>query len=270
MDSEDEYKEDFQYEPQDIDDDYEDGTEEIEEIDEEAYLALIDKQSSPLQTCKQLLFPLLPFQSGLNLLNNEAITTFYQKGFAILNNILNQQEIEQIYSYTQRKFQENSLCKPHDSQKDHDTSARDDLHMWFSETNAEPPLAPAIERFSLLKEDLQQILKLRPLSEQQLAYYPPGVSARYVRHRDALPFDASNTSPEYNPRKVTAIIYSSLNWEPSDGGILRLYGDGFQNKEFTEVEPIPGRLVLFLSGAIDHEVCPVNANPRVALTTWFH
>lgn len=50
----------------------------------------------------------------------------------------------------------------------------------------------------------------------------------------------------------------------------RLYGDGFQNKEFTEVKPIPGRLVIFLSGAIDHEVCPVKDAPRVALTTWFH
>lgn len=140
--SEDDYKEDFQYEPQDIDGDYEDGTEEIEEIDEEAYLALIDKQSSPLQTCKQLLFPLVPFQSGLNILTNEGITSFYQKGFAIHDNIMNRQEIEQIYSYTLRKHQENALSKPHDAVKDHDASARDDLHMWFSESNSDPALAP--------------------------------------------------------------------------------------------------------------------------------
>lgn len=34
-----------------------------------------------------------------------------------------------------------------------------------------------------------------------------------------------------------------------------------------DVEPLPGRLVLFLSGAIDHEVMP-SFGIRVAISAW--
>lgn len=45
-------------------------------------------------------------------------------------------------------------------------------------------------------------------------------------------------------------------------------GDGV---EFLDVAPVAGRAVVFLSGAVEHEVLQVTGPlPRAALTTWFH
>ncbi len=71
--------------------------------------------------------------------------------------------------------------------------------------------------------------------------------------------------------QVTAILYTSTGWRQQDGGMLRLWQppgthmDG--SAEETDIEPLGGRLVLFLSGALDHAVQP-SAAARVALTAW--
>ena len=71
--------------------------------------------------------------------------------------------------------------------------------------------------------------------------------------------------------QVTAILYTSTGWQQQDGGMLRLWQppgthrDG--SAEEIDIEPLGGRLVLFLSGALDHAVQPSQA-VRVALTAW--
>lgn len=98
----------------------------------------------------------------------------------------------------------------------------------------------------------------------------------------------------YRPRKVTAILYiNNIEWKREYGGCLRIYlrqplnsnhciiNNNDNNleindckkeneEEFIDIEPIAGRLVIFLSGAMDHEVLPVGDVPRLAITTWYH
>ena len=87
---------------------------------------------------------------------------------------------------------------------------------------------------------------------------------------------------------MTAIAYANPGWREGHGGKLRLWlpHKGSQPthdkspidaaektvKEGTEggaadIEPLAGRLVIFLSGAIDHAVLP-SVSDRVALTCW--
>lgn len=40
-----------------------------------------------------------------------------------------------------------------------------------------------------------------------------------------------------------------------------------QGEQVVDIDPLPGRLVVFLSGAIDHAVLPSH-QARVALTAW--
>lgn len=56
------------------------------------------------------------------------------------------------------------------------------------------------------------------------------------------------------------------------GGGGRVGDEGVgQRQDFVDVAPLAGRAVVFLSGAVEHEVLPVTgALPRAALTTWFH
>lgn len=49
-----------------------------------------------------------------------------------------------------------------------------------------------------------------------------------------------------------------------EGTVREMVLDG---KQVVEVAPIAGRVVIFLSGAVDHAVLPSHAH-RVALTAW--
>ena len=88
----------------------------------------------------------------------------------------------------------------------------------------------------------------------QLARYDAG--ARYVRHRDAF--------PGTDNRRVTAIVYLNESWGPEAGGQLRLHVE-----PPVDVEPLLGRLVLFLSDRVEHEVLPTHAE-RFAMTAWYY
>jgi SM-20-related protein len=90
----------------------------------------------------------------------------------------------------------------------------------------------------------------------QLAWYPGG-GERYARHFDAFPGQSN--------RRVTALYYLNPDWEPSHGGLLRLFPEGGP----VDVEPTLDRLVVFLSERIEHEVLPAHG-PRLALTAWFY
>ena len=91
--------------------------------------------------------------------------------------------------------------------------------------------------------------------ETQLTCYPGG-GARYVRHVD------NNNN---NGRHITCILYSNPNWQPADGGELRLYARG----RAVDVAPLANRLVLFWSDArVPHEVLPSHAD-RYAVSVWY-
>jgi SM-20-related protein len=134
----------------------------------------------------------------------------------------------------------------------HDTAERGDYITWLDIATAPPALQTVCERLEDLRRALGRDAWLPTArAEIQAAHYPGG-GARYVRHRDAL--------AQGNQRRITIIVYLNADWKPADGGQLRL-GDG------TEIEPIAGRLIVFLSERVEHEVLPAHA-PRFAITAW--
>ncbi|MFT5585436.1 MAG: SM-20-related protein [Cognaticolwellia sp.] len=88
----------------------------------------------------------------------------------------------------------------------------------------------------------------------QLAAFEPG--GHYQAHRDALRGDKA--------RRVTAILYLNSEWKAADGGCLRVHSSG----KSLDIEPRGGRLVVFLSDRLLHEVLPGRA-VRHAATAWF-
>lgn len=90
----------------------------------------------------------------------------------------------------------------------------------------------------------------------QFAYYP-GDGTGYTRHKDAF---ASATDAK--KRVLTCLFY--LN-EWCDGGNLRVF-DADDSVE-REIEPLRGRLVIFRSDLVEHEVLP-SYSSRSAITLW--
>ena len=96
------------------------------------------------------------------------------------------------------------------------------------------------------------------LTEALYAYYPNG--GFYRRHVDALPGSASAL------REFSFLLYLNKGWVSDDGGCLRLYrGEGGH----VDVEPTAGKLVVFKSDTLPHEVLETAAE-RIAVVGWFN
>jgi SM-20-related protein len=91
--------------------------------------------------------------------------------------------------------------------------------------------------------------------ELHYAWYPPGTA--YARHVDR--------PRGHSSRRLSLALYLTECRSPADGGALRIAGD---DGRFHDIEPVGGRLVLFLSEAREHEVLRTQV-PRLSLTGWF-
>lgn len=95
--------------------------------------------------------------------------------------------------------------------------------------------------------------------EGHFAIYPEG--AFYKPHLDRH----AGTSD----RIVTTILYLNPDWQPGDGGELKLWTTaGDKSGEFVIIEPQMGTLVCFLAGDFWHEVLPAKKT-RMSITGWF-
>ncbi|WP_407293684.1 2OG-Fe(II) oxygenase [Stutzerimonas zhaodongensis] len=124
----------------------------------------------------------------------------------------------------------------------------------------EPGQSPLCDRYLELMDGLRQrmnqtlFLGLEEF-ECHFALYPPG--AFYKTHLDRFRDDDS--------RCVTAVVYLNPNWQPADGGELRMH---FADGSHRDIPPVAGDLLVFLSGDFPHEVL-VTHTDRLSLTGWF-
>jgi len=93
-------------------------------------------------------------------------------------------------------------------------------------------------------------------TDAMMALYPGGGS-RFARHIDNSANDG---------RRLTCVCYLNNGWKPEQGGAIRLFVEG---KPPVDVFPDGGRIVLFWSKHVAHEVRPTYA-PRHAFTLWYY
>ncbi len=138
-----------------------------------------------------------------------------------------------------------------------DLDQRRDRITWLLDCGDVEALKPLNEIFEGVRIALNEgaWLGLRRF-DVQLAFYA-GQGGFYKSHRDSFPGRAN--------RIVTAILYLNLDWVTAHGGALMLHVEPV----VVEVAPIAGRLVVFMSEVVEHEVLPV-FSPRVAATAWFY
>lgn len=123
-------------------------------------------------------------------------------------------------------------------------------------TGARAELAARLEALRLAM-NRELYLGLRDF-EGHYAVYPPG--AFYRRHRDRFADDSD--------RVASCLIYLNEAWSETDGGALRLFGRAPDEAPLAEILPEAGRLVVFLSDELPHEVLPTRRE-RLSVTGWF-
>ncbi|MFW5816629.1 MAG: 2OG-Fe(II) oxygenase [Wenzhouxiangella sp.] len=93
--------------------------------------------------------------------------------------------------------------------------------------------------------------------EAHYAHYPAG--AFYRRHVDSFQGAAN--------RVVSLVAYLNADWRDDDGGELVLYEAAGRTRLAT-LAPRAGRVVLFMSEELPHEVLPARRE-RLSIAGWF-
>jgi SM-20-related protein len=135
---------------------------------------------------------------------------------------------------------------------------RGDDVLWLDPGQASAAQREVLDRIEALRLALNRSLFLGLFEfEGHLAVYPPG--SFYRRHLDCF--------QGVEARTVTCVLYLNDAWSDADGGQLRLYADPVDPQAGTDIQPLGGRLVTFLSTDYPHEVLPARRE-RVSVTGW--
>lgn len=278
-----------------------DAEEEYEDItEEEALRWMQDHEEDPQTQCSRLFYDSSSLDlNGAEWLTDERLNLLRTCGFVVIDGLISAELASAIRVATEgfaeagEYLQAPALTSAGDSQRE--SSVRGDKHTFLHAGEApcdKPPFSEVMQSFARLQVELSKVLKLDAAGPQdeefQLALYA-GNDTGYERHRDAMPDDGQSVMEDGTSvlqRRVTAILYTSEDWQASDGGQLKIWltpvqqaahnghvaepsADGSLGEENVSVEPVAGRLLLFLSGAVDHSVLPCRYN-RTAITAWFH
>ncbi|WP_298610453.1 2OG-Fe(II) oxygenase [uncultured Thiothrix sp.] len=184
------------------------------------------------------------------------IEALANEGWLVIPDFLNTQQILQLREqalsgYAAGKFKQASVGQG--NSKTIQTEIRRDAVLWLDDHEA-GVAGEFLAWLAELRTELNQALFLSLVeAELHFALYPEG--GFYRKHIDN--FRGSSA------RLVTVILYLNQDWQPEQGGQLRIY----LGNEVREIAPQAGILVLFLSERFEHEVLPTEAE-RLSLTGW--
>ena len=178
------------------------------------------------------------------------------KGFVVIDNFLGEEQIQALHEAIafhreEDNFRKAGIGNAHLFQVDKEV--RGDYIKWISRGEARPATLFFMDRMEELMQSLSRSLFLSLKDyECHFAIYPPGTY--YEKHLDQF----KSTSN----RKISFAFYLNREWQAGDGGELRLHLD-----EILDIEPLAGRLALFRSDTVEHEVL-VTAKDRYSITGW--
>jgi SM-20-related protein len=180
-----------------------------------------------------------------------------ENGFAVVDNFLTPEEVDQILQVDEFKDSANQFKKAGIGKKQDlqiNEGIRGDYIHWLDKNNAPPAIEIYLNRLAELIQYLNQSLFLSLKDyEVHMTVYPAGTY--YKRHLDQFKAD--------DHRKLSIICYLNTVWTDKNGGQLRMY----LPDQSLDVLPLAGRLVCFRSDRIEHEVLPATKE-RLSLTGW--
>lgn len=193
----------------------------------------------------------------------EIVSALVGDGYVVVDDFLSSDQVEHLAGEALALWQRGAFRHAHvghgEQQGKHPEIRNDRIH-WLDPLALSEIQKRYFEQLEILRIAINRELFLGLFEfEGHLALYPPG--SFYGKHLDCFQ-DASH-------RVVTAILYLNDRWQPADGGLLRFYlNEDGDESDYIDIEPLAGRMVLFLSRRFFHEVLPAKRD-RLSLTGWF-
>jgi SM-20-related protein len=197
-----------------------------------------------------------------NPLYEQIISDIGSQQFSIIENFFTTEEVLVLRQSLLEKYEDDTFKKAAIGNRLNETivkSIRGDVILWMEEAKADDSESLFFNKINYLVSYLNSTCFLGILHKEfHYAIYPK--STYYKRHIDTFKND--------DRRKLSFVCYlNEVGWLPENGGELVLYLDDNGNEVEKVIYPFPGRVVIFESQIIEHEVRPVNTE-RLSITGW--
>ncbi|MBN9285289.1 MULTISPECIES: 2OG-Fe(II) oxygenase [unclassified Flavobacterium] len=198
----------------------------------------------------------------LNPIYEQIIDDLLQQQYSIADDFFSDNEVIALRESLLQKYEEDNFKKSAIGNLSNEKiidAVRGDFILWLNEEESN-----AAEKafFNKINDFVQYLNRtcFMGIQNQEFHYalYPEGTF--YKRHLDTFQNDSR--------RKLSMVCYlNEQNWQPDYGGELAIYKDN-NGVEVTEnIYPVKGRMVIFESQLLEHEVKPVK-QPRLSITGW--
>ena len=191
---------------------------------------------------------------------SEIVQEISQNGYAIIDDFIDTDLVKSLAQHAQSLKQIGAMKKATTGLKrDIHQEFRGDFIHWIEAADTSPEEQSYLALMDELKDAINQAFFLGLFElESHFAIYPAG--AGYQKHLDQF--------VGTEDRKITCILYLNEDWQVADGGRLRMYLSPTETKQFIDISPQGGRLVVFVSSDFLHEVLPAKRK-RISITGWF-
>ena len=181
--------------------------------------------------------------------------------YAIIDNFLSDEEALDCLDVLQENKEEGNFKKAGIGtlgMHQIDKTIRGDEIKWLDNQNLSPASQVYMDQVGAMMRYFNRTLFLSLKDfECHFAHYPSGTF--YKRHLDLLKLS--------DHRKLSFVFYLNPNWKEGDGGELLLYLQENGEEKTVTVNPILGRLVVFRSEILEHEVALAHKS-RHSITGW--
>lgn len=187
------------------------------------------------------------------------ISDLINQKYSVVNDFFSSEEVvllreSLLAKYEADKFKKSAIGNR--VNEEIDKTVRGDFILWMDEKNANETENIFFNKINELVGYLNKTCFLGILyKEFHYAVYPKGTY--YKRHLDTFQND--------DRRKLSIVCYlNEDNWLVENGGELTIYTE---NNEL-DILPLPGRVVIFESQILEHEVKVVKESERLSITGW--
>ena len=206
------------------------------------------------------LFEQLEFKE--NPLYERIISGLLEDQYCIVEDFFELEEVRQLRNSLLTKYEEDNFKKAAIGNKLNETivkTIRGDFIHWLNEKEANEEEKLFFRKINSLVEYLNKTCFLGILQKEfHYALYPEGTF--YKRHLDTFQND--------DRRKLSLVCYlNDEDWKPENGGELVIYKNINGAEVAKSIYPLPGRVVIFESQVLEHEVKPVKTM-RLSITGW--
>jgi len=207
------------------------------------------------------LFEQIDFE--LNPLYESIIEDLLRKKYSVVDGFFTTEEVGLLRNTLLAKYEEDQFKKSAIGNRTNELiekTIRGDFILWLNEAEAGIAERLFFDKINLLINYLNRTCFMGILHKEfHYAVYPKGTF--YKRHLDTFQNDGR--------RKLSIVCYlNDETWQEENGGELTIYTSTNGKEDTLNLYPFPGRLVIFESQELEHEVKIVQHSKRLSITGW--